>query len=179
MNLNPSLVRVEEMISIENLSVEFFGLAAQWLSKPEINRWLTTEWRNREVNSATLAIVMRNKRNRLYLVEYEGQPCGLVGLADIDAGDKTAMVWYLLGDKSFSRKGIISEAVRQLVQLTFVHDEIVSLYAWAMADNLPSRGVLRNAGFSEVGRVRHAACSDGRQIDRVYFDIIAEQSAFA
>ena len=35
-------------VSIEALPVESFGLVAEWLSKPEVNKWLTSEWRQSE-----------------------------------------------------------------------------------------------------------------------------------
>ena len=50
-----------------------------------------------------------------------------------------------------------------------------SLYAWAMEDNAPSRRVLEKAGFKISGRLRNAAVSAGKQVDRVYFDILPDE----
>lgn len=159
------------MITIEELIPEYFGLAAEWLSRPNTNRWLTSEWRDREVNSSVIAIAVRNRRNRLFAVKHNGNPCGLVGLSDIDMPDRTAMVWYVLGDLSLSGKGITSEAVRKLENVAFSEMGLVSLYAWIMEDNIASEKVLLKAGFKQVGCVRLAANSAGRQVGRVYFDI--------
>jgi RimJ/RimL family protein N-acetyltransferase len=101
----------------EELAPEHFEIVARWLSNPGINRWLTTEWRNREVTSNLITIAVRNQRNRLFLVRHEGRPCGLVGLADLELTDSTGMVWYFLGEPELSGRGIISKAVRQLVGL--------------------------------------------------------------
>src|ERR1043166_5138265 len=106
-------------ISIADLLPQDFEKAAGWLSQRPINRWLTGEWRNREADAKILAIVIRNKKNRLFLVRCEGEPCGLVGLADIDSADRTAMAWYLLGDSRLSGRGITSAALRQLVEIAF------------------------------------------------------------
>jgi RimJ/RimL family protein N-acetyltransferase len=162
-----------EMITIEDLQLDDFGLVAKWLSRNEINRWLTAEWRNRFVSTIVLAIAFRNPKNRFFLVRCNGQPCGLAALADIDTADATAMVWYFLGDSGFSRKGIASEAVRQLVRKSFQELKLQSLYAWIMEDNIASAKVLQGVGFQEAGRIRQAAASDGRQVDRIYFDMVA------
>jgi RimJ/RimL family protein N-acetyltransferase len=85
------------------------------------------------------------------------------------------MIWYVLGDKNLSGRGITSDAVRQLVRLAFDQMGLVSLYAWAMEDNAGSKRVLQKAGLREAGRIRHAASSGGHQVDRIYFDLIASE----
>jgi hypothetical protein len=76
------------MLTIHDLTHEHFELVARWLAKPEINRWLTAEWRNRVVSSTLVAIATRNRKNRFFLVRYNAQPCGLVALTDTNAADK-------------------------------------------------------------------------------------------
>lgn len=160
------------MTSIEPLLPEHFEQVVGWLSRPETNKWLSGEWRDHEATPSILAIAVRNRRNRLYLVRHESSPCGLVGLADIDPADRIAMVWYLLGDDRLKGRGIVSEAVRQLTRLAFSELSLASLHAWIMDDNTSSRRVLEKSGFRECGRFRNAACSSGRQVDRIYFDLI-------
>ena len=164
-----------EITAIEELQADDLSLVAMWLSRNEINRWLTSEWRNRVVSTTVLAIALRNPKNRFFLVRCNGQACGLAALADIDPADGTAMVWYFLGDSAFSKKGIGSEAVKQLVRKSFQELKLQSLYAWIMEDNAASAKLLHNVGFREVGRIRRAASSNGQQVDRVYFDLIAAE----
>jgi len=157
--------------TIEELKSESFGLVANWLSRPEINCWLTTEWRDREVNSTTVAMAVRNKRNRLFLVRHVSEPCGLVALADFDPGDRTAMVWYFLGVSALSRRGITSAAVQQLSGIAFAELGLAVLYAWIMEGNVASRLVLEKSGFRICGRIRDAASYGGKQVNRIYFDL--------
>lgn len=162
------------MVAIQKLTPADFERVARWLSNPEINRWLTSEWRNREVTGVALAMLLRNQRNALFLVTEEGQPCGLVAFSEIDTADKTANLWYILGEEHLSGKGITTQAVRQLAGLGFGPMGLASITAWAMDDNIPSQKVLKKAGFKEVGRFRRSAASGGRQVDRVYFDLVPE-----
>lgn len=163
------------MTTIEELTPPDFEVVAGWLSRPEINRWLTAEWRGKPANPVLIGVMLRNKRNRVFLVRWNGQPAGLVALADIDAADATAMVWYLLGDSALSGRGIISTAVKLMAQKCFPELKLESLYAWAMEDNAASVKVLRKAGFREAGRLRRAANSNGQTVDRIYFDLLAAE----
>lgn len=164
------------MVTLEELAIDHFELAARWLSKPGINRWLTAEWRNRTVQAQTIAMAVRNRRNQLFLIKYGNQPSGLACLADVDTIDQSAMIWYLLGEESLGGKGIASEAVMRLVCLSFQRMQLASLYAWVMEDNVASMRVLHKAGFREVGRIRCATSSGGRQVDRVYYDILPSET---
>ena len=162
------------MITIEELTPDYFALCAEWLSRPEINRWLTAEWRGRTVESTTLAMLLRNKKNRVWLSMCDGQPCGIVAIADLDAGDHTGRVGSILGESGQSGKGITSQALRQMCASAMQEMGLNSLYAWAMEDNAPSRRVLEKAGFQPSGRIRQAAVSAGRQVDRLYYDLTAQ-----
>jgi RimJ/RimL family protein N-acetyltransferase len=164
-----------EVTTIEQLQADDLSLVATWLSRNEINRWLTTEWRNRVASTTLLAIAMRNPKNRLFLIRCNGQACGLVALADIDVADATGMIWYVLGEPGFARNGIASEAVRRLVRKSFQELKLQSLYAWIMEDNVASAKLLHKVGFREVGRIRQAASSNRQQVDRIYFDLIAAE----
>jgi len=160
------------MLTLEALSPDDFPLVASWLSQPEINRWLSSEWRGRSIDTLTMAVVVRNKRNKIFSVRFLGKCCGIVGLSDIDLLDRTAMVWYVLGDTSLRGRGLTTESVIQITKVAFLEMGIFSLYAWIMEDNQPSRRVLEKAGFCEIGRIRRSACSNGRQVDRIYFDLV-------
>ncbi len=162
-----------DVITIERLLPDDFELVATWLSKSEINRWLTVEWRNRTVSTTLIAIAVRNTKNRLFLIRCNSQACGLAALADIDIEDATAAVWYFLGDSAFSGRGIASEAVRQVARKAFQELKLQSLYAWIMEDNVASAKLLHTVGFREAGRIRRATCSNGHQVDRVYFDLLS------
>jgi RimJ/RimL family protein N-acetyltransferase len=167
------------LIDIEPLTPEHFATVAQWLSKPEINQWLTSDWRNRVIDPSLIAMAVRNKRNRFFLVRSDGVPCGLVALADWDAADNIAMVWYALGDLASGGRGAITEALKQLVHTAFHTLGIEALYAWIVDDNQRSRRVLEKNGFREAGRLRLAAVREGRRLDRIYFDLTRNDSPAA
>src|SRR5262245_29139828 len=103
------------MVTIERLLPEHFERVAGWLSKVEVNRWLTGEWRNQKAEPRMLAIASRSAKNRLFLVRLDDTACGLTGLADVDEADHTAMIWYLLGEEQLAGRGITTKAVELTV----------------------------------------------------------------
>lgn len=159
------------MIRIEPLVPGDFVTVSAWLSKPEINQWLSSEWRDRPIDPTLIGVAVRNRRNRLFLVRSEETPSGLVALADWDPADRIAMIWYILGDPEAGGRGVISQAVQALVRIAFDTLAIVALNAWIMEGNERSRRVLEKNGFRETGRLRRATVHNGNRVDRVYFDL--------
>jgi len=158
------------MVTLDPLPADEFDRVAAWLAEPGVNQWLTGEWRDRTVNATVVAVAVRNRRNRFFLVRNDTEAVGLVALSDIEPADRTAMVWYALGRGDLGGKGITTRAVSELVRIAFGEMRLKSLYAWVMDGNLASKKVLQKAGFREAGRIRSASSFNGRQVDRVYFD---------
>ncbi len=55
---------------------------------------------------------------------------------------------------------------------SFENLELQSIYAWIMEDNIPSQRAIAEADFQPGGRIRQATSSDGRPVDRLYYDIV-------
>lgn len=159
-------------VRLEELAPAHIGAVAEWLSAPETNVWLTTDWRGRKVDPVVVGLAARNKKNRFYLTFADERPCGLVALADIDMTDKVAMVWYILGDKQVAGRGVTTAALQRLVRIAFEEFGLECLYAWIIDDNTPSRRVLEKAGFREAGLLRSAVSRGERRLGRQYFDLI-------
>ncbi len=162
------------MTTIEPLTPDHFATVAQWLSAPEVNQWLTSEWRGRTIDPTVIAVAVRNKRNRLFLVRSDGAACGLVALADVDPIDKVAMIWYALGDPATGGRGVITQAVQLLVKVAFDELGIEALHAWIIEDNDRSKRVLEKNAFRQAGRLRQASVHNERRLDRIYFDLIRQ-----
>jgi RimJ/RimL family protein N-acetyltransferase len=143
------------IVTIDPLTPADFPMVAGW-SDPSTNEWLTSDWRGRRIDAPVIAIAARNKTNRLWLARCDGQPAGLVGLSDIDAGDAIANVWYLLGEREFAGKG-------------------KTVHAWIMENNVGSRRVLEPSGFRPDRRLRSAAAYRGQRVDRIYFDLVKSE----
>jgi len=161
------------MVEIKPLRMPDFETVATWLSNPAINQWLASGWRGKQVDAKTLAIITMKSVNRLFLVRYQGVPCGLVALGCIDTLDKTGTLWYLLGNPAHSGRGTMTEAVRQVIRVAFSELGLRSIMASIMVGNISSRRVLEKNGFKEVGILRQALTFNGQAVDRILFDLLA------
>jgi RimJ/RimL family protein N-acetyltransferase len=165
----------QDKCTVEVLAGQHFELASTWLSAPETNKWLYSEWRGRGVDDRLVALVAANKRNKLFLVRADQNPIGLVGLGEINNIDHSASIWYLLGSKDRGCKGLTSQAVGLVMGLAFTELHVHTIYASIVEGNLASRRVLEKNGFAVVGTFRDGFFVNGVFKNRIVFDCIAPQ----
>lgn len=159
-------------IIIKVLPVDMYSKAAYWINKPDINKWLYSEWRSKQVDETLIRIVTLNKKNLLFLVCMDDQPVGIVAISQINNIDQHCSIWYLLGEKGHSGKGIITKAVKLLSEHAFNVLKIHSIEASVVGSNFASRKVLEKNGFSYVGCLKESFYIDNAFVDRLIFEIV-------
>lgn len=149
-------------------------LAGEWLAVIENSKWLDF---GGSVVPTTVAVRLMSQRPahcfRIFTPDDGETPIGLVALSDIHPVFRTARLWYVLGDKRFAGKGYTKRAVSELLKLAFERMELESVNAWAVEANAASLAVLRANGFQMIGRQRRCHLIDGRNYDRLLFDLLA------
>ncbi len=85
--------------------------------------------------------------NFIFAIEIEGQAVGSVGLyPKTDVSRKNAELGYWLGEP-FWGKGIVPEAIKQIVKMGFEQLDISRIYARVYGTNHNSKRVLEKIGF--------------------------------
>ncbi len=86
-------------------------------------------------------------------IELEGEIIGAVNIHEISVKHRRAMIGYLLS-KEHHRKGIMSEAVRAVIEHAFSELNIERLGAEVYVGNDPSFLLLEKLGFQKEGLLR-------------------------
>ena len=104
-------------------------------------------------------------RERVFLIEAESVPLGMIGL-DF-SHDEAPEIGYWLGVAHWG-KGFATEAVRAVIDYAFEEFPADELYAGARVTNPASRRVLEKCGFqwTGVGLYRFVALASSTPVDR-------------
>ena len=89
----------------------------------------------------------------LFLIEYEGVLVGSIDLHYINKIHKRAEIGYMLAE-AYTRKGIMTRAVRKVCSLAFEDMGLNKLTIIADTENQPSNQVAKSCGFDFVGTDR-------------------------
>ena len=162
----------ESIVQIEPLSEEHYSQVAEWLSDPEINQWLYSEWRNCTITDRLIAFTAINKKNELFVIYYNNRPVGITSISQIDQIDSHAVLWYALGCKTLRGTGIASKAVCLTVEYASEELKLNTLEASVFKSNIASKKVLERNGFELAGCLRKGFRLNKDYVDRLIFDKI-------
>lgn len=149
----------------------------RWLSLAENGKWLDLGSSGTAISPAMLKFMSSRPSHDLQLVELPGQdePIGLVAYGDIHMKNRTANLWYVLGDKEFAGRNLMTRAVSLMLTRGFSELNLKAVQAWAVHGNIASIRVLEKNHFSPVGTQRRCHCIDMQWHDRHLYDLLAAE----
>jgi ribosomal-protein-alanine N-acetyltransferase len=107
-----------------------------------------------------------------FVIEYEGELVGAVGLVpQTDVYRISAEIGYWLGEPFWGR-GIMTEAVKQMVDYGFKHLNLVRIFTGVFDFNKGSQRVLEKAGFIRECIFEKALIKNGVVCDEFRYAII-------
>ena len=129
-----------------------------------------TAWAGREANSGSFG--------RVWAIVVDGGLVGCIGLAQEKGWLRcNAEIGYWVGE-AFWRRGITSDAVRQVTDWTFAAvPEITRIHAPIFSWNEGSQAVARRCGYVREAVLQQSAIKDGVVIDRVVWATYRTQIA--
>lgn len=159
---------------IDNPSVE---LVATWMAEKENYQWL--DFGNGSQPLSPLALKFMTQKDshllRIFTADKDETPIGLVALSNVNHNFRTAMLWYVLGNKDYAGQGCTTRAVSQILALGFLKLGLEAVNAWALEQNTASIRVLERNRFRLIGRQRRCHYIDNRPCDRLLFDMLASE----
>jgi RimJ/RimL family protein N-acetyltransferase len=107
--------------------------------------------------------------NMFLAIEVQGEAAGGIGIHPLDdVYCRTAEIGYWLAEP-FQGKGIVTDAVRALVPVTFEQTDIVRIQAGIFSNNPASMRVLEKCGFIRESVHKNAITKNGVVMDEVLY----------
>lgn len=158
-------------------NAELVNLVTGWLARKDNYQWLDFGGNRQPPTPALVKIMTMRDTNllRVFTADDDRTPIGVAGLNDIDRHHKTAMVWAVLGDKSYARSGITARAVSRLLTLGFRELGLGAIGSWTVEGNEAGLAITRRLNFTFIGRRRQCHHVDGQAYDRLWFDLLADE----
>lgn len=94
-----------------------------------------------------------------------GKHIGNLTFQEIDWINRRAFIAYMLGDKSFGGKGIITDAVLMAMYHGFQKLNFERIYAGVATDHLASRKICEKVGLVEEGTMKGHLLRNGKRCD--------------
>ena len=116
--------------------------------------------------------ISQPKPATLLAIVVDEKAVGSIGITlHTDVERITAELGYFIGERYWNR-GIMTEAVKQMVAYSFANFPLQKIYATPFDFNVASHKVLQKAGFGREAILKQAAIKNGKIIDLHYYSLI-------
>tara|TARA_Y100001933_G_C18865447_1_gene507715 strand:+ start:20 stop:511 length:492 start_codon:yes stop_codon:yes gene_type:complete len=129
-----------------------------WFSNKEIVRYSDNQYRLFSLESQKLYVenCLKNKEISLYGIFIEEIHIGNIVLNGIGSFHKRAEITYVIGEQKYWGKGITTNAISTIIEISRKEYNLHKLYAGIAEKNIGSRKVLEKNGFNLEGiRKKH------------------------
>ena len=124
----------------------------------------------------TQSDIHAERQLRLVIEEREtGDPVGMIDLFNFDPLHNRAEIG-IATLKRYRRRGYASDAVRQLVDYSFLFLHMHQLYVYIPADNPASLRLFKGSGFKRTGRLKDWVRRPDGYVDAVVMQLFAEET---
>ncbi len=108
---------------------------------------------------------------RIFAIDVNGEAVGSIGLhPQHDIQRKNMELGYWLAEP-FWGKGIMPQAVRQMVDYGFANFEVTRIFARPFGTNIASQKVLEKAGFTLEARFENTLFKNGEFVDELVYAV--------
>lgn len=149
-------------------------LLLKWFNDPGVSKYMEDpEMRYSKEFIIEKFFVLNPESIDLIISEQSsGRELGFCSLYDINRGNQSAEISFLIGEKEFLGKGYGKEMVQLLLKTGFGELELNSLFATVTAENRRAVRVFRQLGFKKVGIRREYQMVGREKLDEILFEML-------
>lgn len=143
------------MVSIRRFCESDIPYKVKWINDPRNNQYL--HYALPLCESDTLKWFKRNKdaANRLDMtILYGSEPIGVLGLLNIDEGQKNAELYITVGEQAYKGIGVAGKAIYMLLQIAFQTLHLQNIYLFTESGNSAARRAYEKFGFQKTAEMQ-------------------------
>jgi RimJ/RimL family protein N-acetyltransferase len=162
---------------LRNWEISDLEKLVEHANNSNIAKWLTNQfpYPYTEIDGrAYIEMVMNDSINKVFAIDISGDAVGSIGIfLQSDVHCKNAEIGYWLSEKYWG-KGIMTEAIKEIVEYGFKTFDIVRIYARPFSTNKGSQRVLEKARFRQEARLEKALYKNGEYLDEIIYSKLKE-----
>jgi len=174
--LGPTLTG--QSVTLGSMAPEHLENYCRWFADPEVTRYLARDTPpSLREEQAWFDRVVASESDVVWGLFAEGQHIGSTGLHQIAWRHRRALTGTLIGDKTWWRRGIATEAMRLRTRYAFeeLGLGLEKLITQVVDGNVASRQALERVGYRTVGVHRRHEFRHGRWFDVWIGELLREE----
>lgn len=179
-NLGTKQLETNRLILRKIKSNDYIDAFKNWCNSDLVDKYVTwTKHENINVTKTLYDEWIEEYDDKTYrwIIEYKesSEAIGMTGVSKKFLSSSTCEVAYCLGEK-FWNKGIMSEALSEIVRFLFVECDAQTIWAEYLENNPASGKVMKNVGMKYEGTLRKRVVDkNGIRNDLIVYSILKDE----
>ena len=146
----------------------------KWLNDKDVTKFSDQRFIKHTIISQRKYIKTLVKNNTVFFkVLYKKNVIGNIFLTKIDEKNKNCEIGYLVGEKSFWRKGIATYIIAKVIDYAFKKLKLKKIYTWCYSNNIGSKKALIKNNFKIEGRIKEFyKFNKNQRVDKIYLGLL-------
>jgi len=163
-------------LTLRPLQPRDLPLKVRWYNDPDISKTLILDQPLELEKTCQWFETIKDDSSRIdWLIEDKNSnPIGLISLVGIDADQKSAEIFIVIGEKDCWGKGVMLEAEMAVSRWAFDVLGLEKIWAQARADNIASIITMKKIGFKMNNALTKEQIIKGQKVDVLHFDLPRE-----
>lgn len=164
-----------DLVSLRDFTERDIQLKVEWINNTDNNQYLhydipiesekTLRWFHQKDDAHRIDCI----------IEYDGEPVGVIGLLSIDKTNQKAEYYITVGNTAYQRKGIATKATLLILEYAFIDLGLNKVYLTVDADNEKACKLYERVGMSCEGIFREDLLHHGKLIDRKRYAVLKRE----
>ncbi|MDN5319822.1 MAG: UDP-4-amino-4,6-dideoxy-N-acetyl-beta-L-altrosamine N-acetyltransferase [Thermococcaceae archaeon] len=164
-----------KLLNVVNLNKRDLEIIRNWRNKEDIRKWMYTDHVIAPEEHFNWVHRLRTKNTAVYfLVKYNNEPVGVVGLSNIDMKDKSASVGIYVGNEKFKGKGLGKLMMYALLKFSFDILDLNRVQIEVFSDNIVAIHLYEKF-FQKEGILREFKFKNGAFKDVIVMSILKKE----
>ncbi len=164
-----------KLVTLVPTPKEIVELWPRWMADLEVTRYLLRRFvPSPQQEEEWYKQAAEDRNGVVWAIEAEGKVVGTTGIHQIDWVNARGTTGTVIGETSYWRRGIASEAMALRTRFAFRELNLHKLATQAFMENEGSKRALLKAGYHQVGVARREIFHDGRWHDLWLGEVLRE-----
>jgi len=156
------------------------GNYSRWMNDPQVNQYLEFRFESSsEADLRNYVAKFQNDRNNVFLAiiaRDTDMHIGNVKLGPIDWNHESADMGFVIGEKAYWGRGIVTEVIQLVARYAFDALHLHKVTASCYSTNGGAIRALEKAGFAHEGSRKEQHKSRGEYVDQVLFGLVGPRA---
>ncbi len=135
---------------LRRLAPKYLEAVRLWRNDPAISQWLVFQGQIGPEQQRKWFDSVDQSRNFYYIIEYQGQPVGMVNLKNYEAAAASAEGGIFIGDQSFQNSMVALDALLTMYDFGFEELGLKKISAYIKIDNIRAARLNQSLGFFKL-----------------------------